>query len=320
MKTITLNLTNRAIKCNIEGNGKIPCLVVGAANLFSNGRLSKGLEDIFKFYFVDFWEEKTKQKEDKDLTWESIAQEIDDARIALGLNQIAVLGQSAGGAIALEYFRQYPMHCFFAIPIALYPNYQHKNNKKCDCATCERAFFIRDNATPTRKSKINELDLKYKNEFKSNNSHMTESLFIKKFHADRPMYWKSYGDAEIKISTMWKDYHPNVSRVIQYATQLLSKYNFFNRHEKLSKRRYIFWINGLYDYSSPCYRLPDKLVSNKNKYTHVDYYIGDYAHYPMFEKHEKLSNILKDYVIDKFGEKFQLNKQMTNQSIIASRL
>ena len=92
---------------------RVQSLVLGAANLFSDGRLSKGLEDIFKFYFVDFWKEKTKRKEDKNLTWESITRKIDAARIALGISQVAVLGQSAGGAIALEYFRQYLRHCFF---------------------------------------------------------------------------------------------------------------------------------------------------------------------------------------------------------------
>jgi pimeloyl-ACP methyl ester carboxylesterase len=320
MKTIILNLNNRAIKCNIEGYGEIPCLVVGAAGLFRGNRLASGLEDIFTFYFVDLWEKditllaKTPVQNQSPLNWKLITDEVDAVRQALKLDKVAVLGQSAGGAIALEYATHYPNNCSLAIPVAFSPRWVTHTGKKpsgCDCYTCECSLFSRAN-DPNRKLEMEKLNEQYQKHLSNNSKHKDQNIensFIQRFFIDRPKHWKVYGKKTNKrIADLWRGYHPDVSRVMNYFNNVLSSYNFFNKANKLDVK--VFWMLGLYDHSVPIYLLTDVLEKRKVQYHNIAYYITDSGHYPMFENKIEFNKALRNY-ISKYFHPTRIEQQMS---------
>jgi len=311
-----LYINQKNIPYSVEGNGPINCFVVGAAGLFRNGVLSKGdLDKIFTFHFIDFWEEginklQSDNKKSEELNWDIITHEIEEARIKLNLDEIAILGQSAGGAIAIEYAMNYSKNCFLAIPIAFSPNWlthsTTKNLKECECAECDSKSFVHANASSDRLEKINVFNSGY--EEKQYPS--LEKRFIGRFFANQPVYWKNYNDKKTKneISNMWKDYHPKVGRVLNYATKILPGYNFFKKHISVPKDLHIFWMNGIYDYSAPLYQLTDPISKDsktEKNYNQVDYYLTNTGHYPMFENYSEFNDALKNYMMETFPDKLK---------------
>lgn len=287
MNTKIIDIGGNQVTVYIEGNSNIPCMFVGAAGLFRKpNMLPEKLKETFCFYFVDLWDTGDRafqgdQQNYKDLDWDKITGEIEEARLALDLDKIVIMGQSAAGAMPIEYARQYPSNCLLAIPIAFSPNWSKDSQQHTE-------DFMRLNASKDRKQLRNELQAASQADV---NEMDQEKAFIKRFQTDRPLYWKDYNAAVPKISFMWQDYHPNVEKVIAYASKVLQGYDFFsNPVEDVP----IFWGLGIYDYSAPMYLLTDKInnLHSDGKSCNIYYYLFDSGHYPMVEVPDEFADAL----------------------------
>jgi proline iminopeptidase len=91
-----------------EGTG-LTCIVTGPAPLHPP-LWSDRLKQRIRFVFVDFknsWNAESPRNVEK-ITMDSLVDEIDQVRNALGLDKVAVLGHSAPGFVAVEYGLRHP--------------------------------------------------------------------------------------------------------------------------------------------------------------------------------------------------------------------
>jgi proline iminopeptidase len=94
----------------IEGTGRA-CIVVGDA-LTASRALSQRLREHFRFVFLDS-RMTTPEEQVGDvsgITMDTLVDDIEQARQALQLGDVCVLGHSISGILALEYARKYPQH------------------------------------------------------------------------------------------------------------------------------------------------------------------------------------------------------------------
>jgi len=99
----------------IEGTG-IPCLVTNNARAMSRA-LSKELRKTFQFIFMDMRPMipyNNTYELDK-VTLNTLLDDIERVRGAVGIDKICVFGHSIGGLIAYEYARRYPQHATHVI-------------------------------------------------------------------------------------------------------------------------------------------------------------------------------------------------------------
>ncbi len=99
----------------IEGAGRT-CIVVGDA-LTPSRSLSPQLREHFRFVFL--YSRMTTPEEQvgdvSEMTMDTLVDDIEQARQALGLGEVCVLGHSISGILALEYARKYPQHATHVI-------------------------------------------------------------------------------------------------------------------------------------------------------------------------------------------------------------
>lgn len=105
----------------IEGTG-LPCIVVGLATGYPP-LFSDRLKQQIRFVFVDFknsWNAESSRNVEK-LTMDSLVEEVDQVRNALGFEKVCVLGHSAPGLVAVEYALKHPEHVSHAVLVSLEP-------------------------------------------------------------------------------------------------------------------------------------------------------------------------------------------------------
>jgi proline iminopeptidase len=104
-----------------EGTG-LPCIVAGLAPSYPP-LFSDRLKQRIRFVFVDFknsWNAESPGGIEK-VTMDSLVEEIDQVRNALGLEKVAVLGHSAPGLVAMEYALRHPDRVSHTILVSLEP-------------------------------------------------------------------------------------------------------------------------------------------------------------------------------------------------------
>ena len=99
----------------IEGTG-IPCLVTNNARAVSRA-LSQELRKTFRFIFMDMRANVPYNKayDLEKVTWDTLLDDIELVRAAVGIDKICVFGHSAGGLLAFDYARKYPQHATHVI-------------------------------------------------------------------------------------------------------------------------------------------------------------------------------------------------------------
>src|SRR5262249_41065290 len=105
----------------VEGSG-IPCVVVNGSHY--RRVFSKELRRHLKLVFVDFrrsTEAEAAAKVD-DITLDTLLDDIDQVRKALGFDRVAVMGHSLPSLIALEYALKYPVHTSHLILLCFSPS------------------------------------------------------------------------------------------------------------------------------------------------------------------------------------------------------
>lgn len=163
----------------IEGTGT-PCIVIAFKTAYQRGFSSK-LRNHFKLIFVDFpWSmADTTSVNPNNFNLDTILDYIDKVRIAFNHEEIAVLGHSMHGLVALEYARKYPQ-CTSHV-IAVCPPYP--NSKSTELI----AKFWESDASRERKAVFESLQVKLSNEVTSELS--ASEIWIKGYVARGPKFW-----------------------------------------------------------------------------------------------------------------------------------
>jgi proline iminopeptidase len=94
----------------IEGKG-YPCIVNGDMSAM----ISKELKSKFKFIFLKQRAGMVDPGNVDSITFDVLAEDIEQVRIAVKLDKVGVFGHSMWGLIPLEYARRYPTHTAFVI-------------------------------------------------------------------------------------------------------------------------------------------------------------------------------------------------------------
>ena len=112
-----------------EGKG-LPCIVAGLAPFYPP-LFSDRLKQRIRFIFVDFkntWGAEALRDADK-ITMDTLVEEIDDVRRALGLEKVCVVGHSAPGFLPLEFALRHPDRMSHGIVIGTPPFFNHDFDK-----------------------------------------------------------------------------------------------------------------------------------------------------------------------------------------------
>lgn len=219
----------------VQGEG-IPCLVIGSS-IYYPRTFSKNLEKHLKMYFVDMkWFAKGYVTEDLNkVNIESIVNDVEQIRSALGLEKPLILGHSIHGTIATEYVKRYEDKVSGLIVIGSPCEWGSANfNSKVEA--------LWNTASPKRKrlqeenwGKVKELDrLTGKDEAAARYNNMA------------PQYWYN---PEYDGGWLWEDMTVH-SQVTQHLfTKVFHNYNMFDPEVPIMIPMFVGL--GKYDYVIP---------------------------------------------------------------------
>jgi len=264
---------------SIEGTG-IPCMVVGS-KIFWPRTFSSELRKHLKLIFVDsrFFTPSEKPIELDALTMDTFVDDVEQIRKALGLENMAVLGHSALGLVALEYGKKYPERTSHVIMIGTPPNW---NKEYIEL----RNEFWESDASYERKTIL-----------KRNNEELTEDTLSKvspfkawalRYIANGPMYWY---DPSYDCSWLWEGLDGNMDIISHYFGALLTKHDITQGIEQFTAP--VFLALGRYDYAVP-YHSWDSV---KEKFINLSCNVFEKSgHYPMLEEQELFDKKFLDWI------------------------
>lgn len=223
------------LKYVIEGEGK-PCLVIGSS-IYYPRTFSNNLRKHLKMYFVDMkWFSKDYAAENLDnVTIESIVQDVEQIRVALGLEMPLIMGHSIHGTIATEYVKKFGHQVSGLIVIGSPAEWGNATYN-------EKAVVLWASASSKRKrlqeenwGKVKELDrLNGQEEASASYNNMS------------PQYWF---DPEYNAGWLWKDMTVH-SEVTQHLfTKVFHEYDMFDPPKAIAVP--VFVGLGKYDYVIP---------------------------------------------------------------------
>ncbi len=219
----------------IEGEGK-PCLVIGSS-IYYPRTFSDNLRQHLKMYFVDMkWFAKDYVTEDLDnVTIESIVQDVEQIRLALGLSMPLIMGHSIHGTIATEYVKKFGNQVSGLVVIGSPAEWGNATYN-------EKAAALWASASPERRKiqeenwgKVKELDrLTGQEEASARYNNMS------------PQYWF---DPEYDAGWLWEGMTVH-SEVTQHLfTKVFHEYNMFDPPAAINVP--VFVGLGKYDYVIP---------------------------------------------------------------------
>jgi proline iminopeptidase len=247
----------------VEGSG-IPCIVVNGVHY--QRVFSKDLRRRLKLVFVDFRHSSETEAAAKldDIALDTLLDDIDQVRKALGFDRVAVMGHSLPSLIALEYARKYPEHTSHLILIGS-PPYMIMPK--------EQEAFWESDASEARKSadkhnleRITDEDLK-----KAAPGTAWKLMFVR----NGAHYWY---DPSYDSSWMLEGIALNMNLMPRVAG-LFRDYDFGKRAPRTTVP--IFLAQGRYDYLVPYHTWDGR----KDSFPNLSYNLFEKSgHYPMFEE------------------------------------
>lgn len=247
----------------VEGSG-IPCVVVNGSHY--QRVFSKDLRRHLKLIFLDFrhsYEADAGAKLDT-ITLDTLFDDIEQVREALGFDQIAVMGHSLPSLIALEYARKYPEHTSHLILIGAPPFMIPPK---------ESQAFWESDASEARKladkrnlERITDEDLKKALPGKAWKLH---------FVRNGARYWY---DPSFDSSWMLEGIAPNMN-FMPHVAGFFRDYDIGKRTPRATTP--VFLALGRYDYLVPYHTWDGR----KDFFPNLSYNLFEKSgHYPMFEE------------------------------------
>lgn len=247
----------------IEGNG-IPCIVVNGVHY--RHLFSKDLRRHLKLVFVDFRNSSEAEAGAKidDTSVDTLLNDIDQVRKALGFERVAVMGHSLPSLIALEYARKFPEHTSHVILIGAPPFM---------ITPKEQEAFWESDASEARKlanrrnlEKITNEDLE-----KAPPGQAWKLVFVR----NGARYWH---DASYDSSWMLEGIAPNM-KFIPHVAGLLRDYDVGKKTPRTTMP--VFLALGRSDYLVPYHTWDGR----KDSFPNLSYHLFEKSgHYPMLEE------------------------------------
>ncbi len=265
----------------IEGEGK-PCLVIGSS-IYYPRTFSTSLRQHLKMYFVDMkWFAKAYAAENLDkVNIESIVQDVEQIREALGLEMPLIMGHSIHGTIATEYVKKFGDKVSGLIVIGSPAEWGNDTYTK-------KAEALWASASPERKrlqeenwGKVQELDrLTGQEEASARYNNMS------------PQYWFN---PEYDAAWLWKDMTVH-SEVTQHLfTKVFHEYNMFDPAVEIKVPMFVGL--GKYDYVIP-YTLWHPAYENIADFKLVLFEKS--GHTPQMEESQHFDRELTDWINSHF--------------------
>ena len=219
----------------IEGNG-IPCLVIGSSVYYPR-TFSKELRKNLKMYFVDmrWFGENDASVDLKNIAIQSIAEDIEQIRSALKLENFIIMGHSIHGTVAMEYTRRYPDKVSQCILIGS-PNIY--NNETYDEAT----EIIWETASRERKQLQNQNWEKMKELVTLTSAEQV----IENYLAMAPKYWFN---PRYDARWLWEDMTIDANIINHIYGTVFRDYNMFQNNPTVPVPTFV--ALGKYDYVIP---------------------------------------------------------------------
>jgi proline iminopeptidase len=289
-----INVLGKELPVFIRGHGNIPLLVLGQATLFKKpGFIPNPLDDYFKIYFVDLFEKQINQDFDdfSHLKLDDFLNAIEEIRLKLNLEKVALFSHSAPGVLAIEYSRKYEKNVLLNIIVATAPIW---GTYKADLSNC----FFKHNASFARKI-LFDADQKGL-EIIEKKSFIHTYMARRTFFFSNPMdpFWES----------LWEGVYQDEA-LIGHFFQLIKDYDI---RKTPNSDIPTFLALGLEDYSAPFYAWTDDVANNDHCFKPLDqcdssgnvpqraYYIFNSAHFPPIEDPDFSKKVL--LFVNKFTE------------------
>jgi len=277
----TVNIDGFELSYSIEGTG-IPVVVLNG-RLYHPPVFSKELRKHIKFIFADVrcFIPLDTPDDMNTITIDTYVDDIEQTRIALGFDKIAVLGHSAFGFLSLEYARKYPQHTSHAILIATPPYF---TTSKYNSAAAE---FWESDASQERKAILKRNQEKLTEE--TLNSVSPDQAFIMGYLANAPKFWYDPSYDASWIVEAFDEF--NVDLVNHFYGVILNDYDITGSFHQITKP--VFLALGRYDYWAPFYLWDDE----KNKLPNLSYNLFEKSgHWPFLEEQELFDTKLIDWI------------------------
>jgi len=247
----------------VDGRG-IPCVVVNGSHY--QRVFSKDLRRRLKLIFVDFRHSSESEAAAKldDITLDTLLDDIDQVRKALGFDRVAVMGHSLPSLIALEYARKYPEHTSHLILIGSAPSLI--SPKETEAFWQSDASEARKLADKRNLERITDEDLK-----KAPPGQAWKLQFVR----SGAHYWY---DPSYDASWMLEGIALNMN-LMPRVFRFFKDYDFGKRAPRTTTP--VFLAVGRYDYLVP-YNTWD---GRKDSFPNLSYNLFEKSgHYPMFDE------------------------------------
>lgn len=234
-KNSSISIEGATLNYVIEGKGK-PCLVIGSS-IYYPRTFSDEISKQLKMYFVDmrWFASENEHVNLQNITIQSIADDIEQIRVALNLDDFIVLGHSIHGTIAMEYARRYPKNVSHCVLIGS-PNIY--NNKEYDNAT--------EDIWKTASQERQELQEKNWMELQGIDTLSGLELVVENYLAMAPKYWFN---PRYDARWLWEDMTIDADIINYLYSTVYKDYNMFQKNPTVPVPTFV--ALGRYDYVIP---------------------------------------------------------------------
>ncbi len=263
----------------VEGNG-IPCVIAALGPIY-RPLFSDRLKEHIQFIYVDFkntWGAEG-PIDPESVTMDSLLEDIDQVRRALGHERICVVGHSAPGMIPMAYALAYPEHISHAISLATVPFWN------AEFGGIQAEFWNRD-ASAERKA-VQEANQELL-ATQADQPLTPRDAWVMSYVRNGPMYWF---DPSYDCYWMFAGYHVSRDMINHFFGTVLADYDLRPQLGDISAP--VFLAQGRFDYAAP-YHLWEEPHQDIPA---VTYHVFEgSAHFPMFEEQARFDDLLIEWL------------------------
>lgn len=262
----------------IEGTG-IPILVIGSATYYQR-IFSWQLRESCTLVFADLrlFAERDAELNLERLTFDTYTDDIERIRLALGFEQVVIVGHSHIGNLALEYAKQYPERVSHVVMIGSPPC---GVKRTVEGSEDYWAAHAPEDRKVTLQSNWEAISDKLA-------SMLPDEAFIAQYVADGPKLWY---DPNYDSSPLWQNVHVNID-VIK-ALRGLFKEEYELSWDSSCLKAPVLVVMGRHDYVVP-HVLWDEVLP---KLQNVTYHLFERSgHTPQLEEQKLFNQILLDWL------------------------
>jgi proline iminopeptidase len=272
-----IELFSKKLPIYERGEGEIPLLVIGPANLFrKKGMIPEQMNSRFKIYFVDFFEKQGDELIDlSKVTLGDFIDSIEAIRNHLSLEKIALFAHSSSGVLAVEYAKKYQERVLLNILVSSSPVWGGALREDSD-------EFFKGNASQERR------DLYQKDQEELLTPEQKEPSFTRRYLSRKARFF--YGLNSALSKNLWENISIDEPMVNHYFS-LIQTYKLEFSQSLATVKTFI--ALGLYDYSAPvdlCLRYAQCFVER------MCCVFSESAHFPMIEESSEFVSKLFDYI------------------------